>query len=389
MSDEAGKPGPNLREAMELEKARLLEQAERGLARARAIDQKIAKLAELEQLAAEFNYSLVAKSAVAAEPAPAAAKVEPVHNPQESVFDGTLAKLVRLYQSDPRSSYHQLRYHVRKNHDFTLDRIVNERGGYRVADLTKADLDEIYRIYSADGKKPAMGRLIMGKIRTIFAFGASILEDADCQRLVGIFQTLQPLHFGVPKARVQRLTRDQANDICAAARKKDWGSIALAQAIQFESELRQKDVIGEWVPVSEAGPPSEIIDDKKRKWLHGVRWSQVDENLILHHVTSFQGKEVKIDLKRRPMIMEELEHQYGLNRNGTPNRAKLPSGGPIIICEYTKRPWLAAEFRRKWRIVANVVGVPNTVKNMDSIRSKTGEEDRETGESDKDERQVR
>jgi hypothetical protein len=34
-----------------------------------------------------------------------------------------------------------------------------------------------------------------------------------------------------------------------------WHSIALAQAIQFDCALRQKDVIGEWVPESEPGEP--------------------------------------------------------------------------------------------------------------------------------------
>jgi hypothetical protein len=45
-------------------------------------------------------------------------------------------------------------------------------------------------------------------------------------------------------------------------------SIQLAQALQFELCLRQKDVIGEWVPVAEPGMSS--VTYHGRKWLCGL-----------------------------------------------------------------------------------------------------------------------
>jgi hypothetical protein len=42
--------------------------------------------------------------------------------------------------------------------------------------------------------------------------------------------------------------------------------------------------------------------------------------------------------------------------------------GPIITCETTGKPWLASEYRRKWRLIANRAGVPNDVRNLDTQR---------------------
>jgi site-specific recombinase XerD len=38
----------------------------------------------------------------------------------------------------------------------------------------------------------------------------------------------------------------------------------------------------------------------------------------------------------------------------------------MIICEITGLPYSTAEFRRKWRLVADKAGLPKAVKNMDS-----------------------
>jgi hypothetical protein len=46
-------------------------------------------------------------------------------------------------------------------------------------------------------------------------------------------------------------------------------SIALEQALAFELGVRQKDVIGEWIPVAYPGV-SDIIDSS-RKWMMGFR----------------------------------------------------------------------------------------------------------------------
>jgi hypothetical protein len=55
----------------------------------------------------------------------------------------------------------------------------------------------------------------------------------------------------------------------------------LAQALQFELMLRQKDVIGEWVPDSEPGEND--IHHDGRKWFRGIRGDAIDGDMILRH----------------------------------------------------------------------------------------------------------
>src|SRR3954465_13441337 len=90
-----------------------------------------------------------------------------------------------------------------------------------------------------------------------------------------------------------------------------WYSIALAQALQFELLLGQKDVIGEWVPVGEPGE-SDVVreeeghEEEGQKWLRGLRWSDIDKNLILRHRVGSSGRRIEVDLRTAPMVLEEL-----------------------------------------------------------------------------------
>lgn len=280
----------------------------------------------------------------------------PVINP----FDGSLKALINCYQTDPDSTYHKKRYAVRKNHDFTLRRMVNQHGDEQIADIKARLLLAWHKEWSNDGQKIAIAHAFIGHLRTLFGFGATILEDAESERLCGV---LHKMRFPMPKPRTERLTADQAVAVRTKAHWRGWDTMALAQALQFDLMLRQKDVIGEWVPVSEPGISATI--GPKGKWLMGLRWEEIDERLILKHNTSKRGKDIEVDLKLAPMVLEELALH-----SSTPvaklTRAALPASGPMILCEVTGYPYTTAEFRRKWRIIANEAGIPKTVRNMDS-----------------------
>lgn len=273
---------------------------------------------------------------------------------ETKAFTGTLKSLIECYQTDPDSTYHKKRFHVRKNHDITLRRIVDRHGHEELAGINARLLLVWHKEWSDGGKKIAMAHAFIGHLRTLFAFGATMLESADCERLCGV---LHKMRFQAPKPRTERLTAAQADAIREGAREIGWYSIALAQAFQFEFMMRQKDVIGEWVPSSEPGISYVLRGEDK--WLRGIRWEEINENLILKHNTSKREKDLVVDLKLAPMVLEELEHVRALF-------GKLPASGPIIVCEATALPFTTAEFRRKWRIVANRVDIPKSVKNMDT-----------------------
>jgi hypothetical protein len=201
-----------------------------------------------------------------------------------------------------------------------------------------------------------MAHSLMRMLRQLLTFGMTILEDDQCMRLSTI---LSKMRFKMAPPRTSFLTADMANAICELAHMKGMHSMALAQALQFVSMLRQKDIIGEWVPESEEGPSLAEIW-KGQKWQRGIIWSELNDSLILSHVTSKRGKKIEIDLKLDPMAVRELNlHRDRLG-------GEFPKFGPIIVNEATGRPWTNHHFREIWRRLADECGIPRGVQQRDS-----------------------
>jgi len=265
-------------------------------------------------------------------------------------FNGTLRDLIACYQSDPVSPYQKVRYVTRVNYDTLTRVVVRDHGGELVKDIRPRTVLAWHQEWSKGGIPRAHALISM--LRIVLSFGATLLEDDDCARVRGLISGMK---FKMGEPRDELITFEQANMLRAKAHEMGHHSIALAQAFQFECTLRQKDVIGEWVPLNELGT-TEVIDQRYEiKWLRGIRWSEIDEDLILVHETSKKNKEITVNLRLAPMVMEELALL-----------GERPTIGPLIVEERTGLPWRNHFFRRKWRDVARACGLPDTVKNMDS-----------------------
>lgn len=261
-----------------------------------------------------------------------------------------LSKLIKSYQTDPVSGYHKLRHHVRVNQRNLLRQIDHRHGRTKLSKINARTLLKWHADW-VDGTKFHAGHGFVKKLRTVFGFGLTILENKECTRIRAVLSTLR---FETnKKKRKQRLLATHALAIIFEAHRREWHSIALAQAFQFELMLRQKDVIGEWVPLNEPGNSDTIHNDKK--WMRGLRGDEIDSNLILKHVTSKRQKEIEANLRVSPMIVSELRRMLG-----------SLSPGPLVVNEYTGLPYTDYEFRRKWRICATAAGVPEDVFNMDT-----------------------
>jgi len=276
----------------------------------------------------------------------------------------TLSNLIDKYQNDPDSAFHKKRYEARQGKAALLKRIDKRFGDVMLAEITGRMILSWYKEWSDGGQKISAGGAFIATLRTLFRFGAGLLDDAECSRLAG---TLSSQSYKGTKPREVALSADQVTAIRKAARARNWHFMALAQAIQFECTMRQRDVIGEWVPVKEPGM-SDVVqtktfkgEKKTKKWITGIRWEKIDENLILRHVTSKRNKKLENDLKLAPMVLEEFQHMFG-----STDRAAMPASGPVILCEVNMWPYYNTEFRRKWRKVATEAGIPNSVKNMDT-----------------------
>lgn len=278
--------------------------------------------------------------------------------PETVAFDGTLGGLIHAYQSDPVSPIHALRYHSRKKRIENVCRIAREKGKTTLADIRKKTLLLWHREWVGPHNHIVMAHHLIGALRVVLSFGADVLEDEQSERLCG---ALHRSRFKMGKKRQEKITAAQAAGVCAEAHAMDLHSIALAQAFQFDLMLRQKDVIGEWVPMNEPGISD--VTNGQDKWLVGLRWEEIDENWILRHTTSKRDKDLPADLKLAPMVMDELARLW-------PN---IPTSGPVIVEERTGLPYI--RFRQKWRIVARRAGVPANVKNMDSRAGGASEAD--------------
>lgn len=281
-----------------------------------------------------------------------------------AVYDGTLASLIQSYRTEDLSEYRKLRHASRMAQDSRLKTIDVAHGGYPLTEIKARELLTWHGewIRDKDGQEVHLskGHDLMGTLRTLFNFGLTILEDADCQRLALV---MSKLRFKQPPKRKEFMTAEQAVAVRQQAHAAGRPSIALCQAMQFDCMLRQKDLLGEWVPMSEPGMSD--VTDRNMKWIRGARWEEIDQALVFTHVTSKRQKEVKIPLRMCPMVVEEL----ALIAQASPlalSRDMLPAGGPMVIHEATGLPWGASTFRVNWRKLAKACGVPANVMSMHS-----------------------
>lgn len=120
-----------------------------------------------------------------------------------------LRKLIKLYQSDPLSRWHQLRYATQQNH-INLLRQIDRRYGRTKLNKIKGRTLLKWHAEWLDGTKYSAARAFIKKIRVLFGFGLTILEDKD----------------------TERITAEQAIAVRRRAWQCGWGSVALAQSLQ-------------------------------------------------------------------------------------------------------------------------------------------------------------
>lgn len=241
------------------------------------------------------------------------------------------------------------KFYTKHHYESDLKTLRSEVGSARLADLCFRDFKRWHETFRGPEERIARAHALMAKIRIVMAFGA-LLRLPHCRELS---QELSGMTFPMPKKRREFLTAEQVVALRKVAHVRGFHSIALAQAIQFESMLRQKDVIGEWLPIAEPGVSD--INDGRVKWLHGLHWRMIDSQLHFKKVLSKSlrgrraaavagaGNEEEFNLRSYPMFMEELAGKTG--------------SGPLIVCEYTRLPWRTKPFQAKWRELARLAGI--------------------------------
>jgi hypothetical protein len=202
-----------------------------------------------------------------------------------------------------------------------------------------------------DGRpRIAAARMAMIVLKTALSFGKAC-------RLPGCTEfkaTFEDIKFKAPAPRQEAPTAAEIIGARSVAHKLGHNAAALAYALQFEASLRQWDVIGEWIPLSDPRP-SAIIDGGK-KWI-GPTWSQIDEDMVLRVTpgkTEGSSKaRVVLDLKAYPMVVEDVAMVDPGGRNG-----------PLIVNPRTRLPYRHEYFRVLWPC-ATQAGIASSVWNRD------------------------
>lgn len=267
-------------------------------------------------------------------------------------FDGSVSALIRFYRDHPQSPYRKLKYNTQKIYDQHLNILRDVVGKRRLATLTGVDFLAWYDKFAADGKGEltlvSTAHKLMNMFRITVSWGV-VLELPHATRVRDI---LSEMRFAKPEARKTFLSYDQAVAVIEKAHEMGMPSIALAQALQFELTMRQKDVIGEYLP---KGTPadSDIVYNGQR-WVNGLLWEHLGEDGVLRKKTSKTGAEAVFELARYPLVVQEIARWRGSKT------------GPMIIDERSGLPYRNERFSKRWREIATKAGVPADVYNMDS-----------------------
>lgn len=283
------------------------------------------------------------------------------HRQTRRSFDGTVKSLVHCYQTDEASPYVDLKHNTRETYDQVL-RVIDRAFGQRaLSNLTLAD----HRLWYEMAKKPRSpggpervrkAHGIMGMLRRLYAYGVAA-EYAGCARLAAI---LDATRFKQPKRRRVRMERHHVEAFIPKAIEAGRLSLAIGTALQFETGMRQKDVIGEWEPhIARSEIDGIMLKGKRGRrmllWTNGLTWADLANGSVFTKETTKTGALVSHDLSLCPMTLALLAT--------VPAAAKV---GPLIIDENAGRPYAKDAYAREWRVIARAAGIPDEVWNMDA-----------------------
>ena len=219
-------------------------------------------------------------------------------------FDGTFGSLLAVYRTDPESSYFELKASSRDPYDTYLPMLEAEIGHCQIDRTDGTDLKRWFRFWATPTpprlkRTVAKAHMVMAIIKAAITFGVQ-KRLPGCAAFRAILDVTE---FEAPKPRDQVLDADQVIAARRAAHALGEPRAALCYAIQFEGAIRQWDVRGQWLPLSDKQPSAIIRNGEK--WV-GPTWANVDENLILRwtptKTADTSGVEIVIDFTVCPMV---------------------------------------------------------------------------------------
>ena len=263
-----------------------------------------------------------------------------------------------MFQTEELSPYHTRRQATQAFYDRYIRKLA-PIAARRMDAVDGRDVQRWYNKWAAPVLPGGPKRLREAKgciqtLRRVVAFGVTLrLKGAK-----GLSEVLSEMRFETPSPRKQHFTAEHLAAFVAAAFDTGRPSMALAVALQFETMLRQKDVIGEWVRAEDDGGITRRGlrgSTWRSKW--ALDWAQISRDMVMEKPTSkSNGKRVAVhDLKLTPTVRRLVAE--------IPRERRV---GPVIVDEATGQPYRRETFSRLFRSLATAAGIPAGVWNMDS-----------------------
>lgn len=277
-------------------------------------------------------------------------------------YDGTVLSLSRLFQTHPESTFRAVKHNTRDTYADSLKIIERTVGARVVRNLTVLDVKRWYREWrkpKVQGGRERIKRAhdAVAVFRMVLRFGFA-LGFEECGRLD---EKLATQRFEKSAAREQEMTFAQAATFVRKALEMGkagvipWErarSMAIGVAAQFDLLLRQKDIIGEWLP-AKPGVAGAVYDDAGEMWLGRFRWDNVP-GWKLRLKTSKTRSAIEFDLQNYSLLFPLLESVPLHGRTG----AIVKGERDLPVRERSYRKW--------FRQIARAAGIPDDVWSMDS-----------------------
>jgi hypothetical protein len=283
---------------------------------------------------------------------------------REPPFDGTFASLLDLYERDPQSTINKVKARTRRSYDVYVKKLRTHIGARRITACDGRDVMRWFAEWRAgDGNADHLPRakFVLAVLKAAVSWGI-ICKKPGCAEFQAI---LHELTFETIPARTQAPTAIQIEAARKAAHENGAPLRALGYAIQFETSLRQEDVIGRWLPMADAKISD--VHSRGNKW-SGLRWSDVSADWLVKvkpsKTATTTGAIVVFDLSCCPMVMAEFARLARVPI-GELRRDMLPTWGPIITNHNTGKPYGSQAWNDGWRKDHATAGLPPDLWNRD------------------------
>ncbi len=323
--------------------------------------------AKLAELCRENTARLKAWIVEQAPPAASEARPETV---TKTRYDGTVRSASRIYQEHPLSDFHTVKYNTRSTYTSSLKLIEATVGQRLLRNVTIVDVKHWYaqwRKPAVEGGAQRMKRAhdAVSMFRTVIRF-LGALRIPECKLLA---EELKLVRFEKAGAREQELNSGHVGAfIRTALELGNKGVIprdralymAIGVAAQFETMLRQKDIIGEW-PKHAADVEKAVargaahVSHEGEVWVGWFTWENVPGWLWRVRTSKSKYRSAAThDLSRYGLLFPLLEAVPHEQRTGA--IVKGEHGLPMRQSSYGK--W--------FREIARAASIPDEIWNMDA-----------------------